>query len=342
MPLILIADILICLLLGIIAGIITGILPAIHINLIAIIILSAFANSGFDPIFLAVFICSMAITHSFLNFIPSLVFGMPSGDTVLAMLPGHKLLKEGRGKEAIFSSASGGMVAYIMFILFFVFCIYKIIPFIYLYIAQYISWVLIFFVSIIILLSKNKPASFFCFFLAGLYGLLCLDSPVSSLYIMLPMLSGLFGISNIVLSITQKTKIPKQKITVPLLNKIKLVKSSFIGLIAGIFAGFLPGFGSSQSGFIVEKLFLKNNSKYFIATLGAINTIDLIISIISLYLISRARSGTAVAIEKLIGQIEYSHIILFIGVGAVSSAISFFLVIKTGNLALKHISRINC
>ena len=341
MPLILLLDIFICIFLGIIAGIFTGLLPAIHINLVAIILLSAFDSSPFDPTLLAVFICSMAIAHSFLDFIPSLVFGMPSGDTVIAMLPGHKLLKKGRGKEAIFLSACGGLIAYMIFVLFFVFSLYNIIPFVYLFIAGHIAYVLIMCVSIILLLSKNRFASFSCFILAGIYGVACFDSPVSSSYIILPMLSGLFGFSNLVLSISQKAKIPKQKTTLPLLNRFKLIKSSFTGLIAGIVAGFLPGFGSSQSGFLVEKFASKNNSKYFISTLGAINTIDLIMSIMCIYLISRARSGSAIAIEKLVGMIEYSHVVLFIGVGAISAAVSFFLVIKLGDVALKHISRIN-
>ena len=341
MPLILLLDIFICILFGIIAGIFTGLLPAIHINLIAVIILSAFSSSAFDPILLAVFICSMAIAHSFLDFIPSLVFGMPSSDTALSAMPGHRLLKKGRGKEAIFLSAAGGLIAYIMFVLFFIFSLYKIIPFVYSLISGHIAYVLILFVSIIILLSKNRLNSLFCFILAGIYGMACFNSPVSSNHILLPMLSGLFGFSLLLLSISQKAKIPKQKKTLPLFSKLKLIKSSFVGLIAGILAGFLPGFGSSQSGFLAEKAFKQENSKYFISTLGAINTIDLIMSIMSIYLISRARSGSAIAIEKLVGMIEYSHVILFIGVGAISAAISFFLTIKIGDFALKYVSRIN-
>ena len=131
MPLILILDIFIFCFLGIIAGIFTGLLPAIHINLIAIIVMSFFASTNFSPVLLCVFICSMAIAHSFLDFIPSLVFGMPSSDTVLFVLPAHRLLKRKRGKEAIFLSAAGGLIAYLLFILVFVFSIYKIIPFIY-------------------------------------------------------------------------------------------------------------------------------------------------------------------------------------------------------------------
>ncbi|MCK5176396.1 MAG: tripartite tricarboxylate transporter permease [Candidatus Aenigmarchaeota archaeon] len=341
MPIILLLDILICCFLGIVGGIFTGLLPAVHINLVAIIILSAFSASNFNPVLLAVFICSMAIAHSFLDFIPSLVFGMPSGDTALAMLPGHRLLKKGRGKEAIFLSACGGLIAYIMFVLFFVFSLYKLIPLVYSVIAEHIAWILILCVGAIIFLSKNRVASSFCFILAGIYGIACFDSPVSSSHIMLPMLSGLFGFSNLILSISQKAKIPKQKTTIPLLDKMKLIKSSFTGLVAGIVAGFLPGFGSSQSGFLVEKFASKNNSKYFIATLGAINTIDLIMSIMCIYLISRARSGSGIAIEKLVGMIEYSHVVLFIGVGAISATVSFFLVMKAGDLALKYVSRIN-
>jgi putative membrane protein len=53
----------------------------------------------------------MAITHTFLDFISSVFLGAPEEDSFLSVLPGHEMLKEGRGYEAIILSLYGSLVA---------------------------------------------------------------------------------------------------------------------------------------------------------------------------------------------------------------------------------------
>ena len=85
----------IALALGIIAGTITGLTPGIHINLVAVILVSASLILPISPIILVVFIVAMSITHTFLDFIPSIFLGAPDDDTVLSVLPGHKVTSSG-------------------------------------------------------------------------------------------------------------------------------------------------------------------------------------------------------------------------------------------------------
>ena len=111
-------EILFFLVLGIIAGTITGLIPGIHINLIGafLIALSTTILFSIPPIFLVVFISSMAITHTFLDFIPSIFLGCPDTDTELSILPGHELLKKGQGYQAIMLTAYGSLAAIIILI----------------------------------------------------------------------------------------------------------------------------------------------------------------------------------------------------------------------------------
>ena len=96
-------QILLATLIGIFLGTITGLIPGIHINLISIMILSLspLLANYFSLLYLTVAIISMAITHTFLDFIPSIFLGCPDTDTELSVLPGHELLKKGQGYEAI-------------------------------------------------------------------------------------------------------------------------------------------------------------------------------------------------------------------------------------------------
>ena len=65
-------EIILFLILGILFGTLTGLVPGIHINLVGIslVALSASLLSPINPVYLAVFIVAMAITHTFVDFIP--------------------------------------------------------------------------------------------------------------------------------------------------------------------------------------------------------------------------------------------------------------------------------
>ena len=109
-------ELLIAIILGIIVGIFTGLIPGIHINLVAIstLTIAPFLLNYIDPIIVATFIISMAITHSFLDFIPSIFLGAPEAETALSILPGHKLLLEGKAYEAIKLTVIGSLCGLII------------------------------------------------------------------------------------------------------------------------------------------------------------------------------------------------------------------------------------
>jgi putative membrane protein len=113
-------EIIIALSVGICAGTITGLIPGIHINLIGVLLVSLSASlfTSINPIYLVVFIVSMAIAHTFIDFIPSVFLGCPDTDTELSVLPGHELLKKGFGYEAITLTCYGSLAAVFILIFF--------------------------------------------------------------------------------------------------------------------------------------------------------------------------------------------------------------------------------
>ncbi|MCK5698311.1 MAG: tripartite tricarboxylate transporter permease, partial [Candidatus Aenigmarchaeota archaeon] len=56
--------------LGVLAGCVTGLIPGLHVNTIALVVLGLFYTYSFDAVNLSVFILSMGVTHSFVDFIP--------------------------------------------------------------------------------------------------------------------------------------------------------------------------------------------------------------------------------------------------------------------------------
>ena len=94
--------------LGVITGIATGLLPGLHVNNIALILLSlsgtivtSFSflfdygiSEQFILVLISIYIISTSISHTFHDVIPSTFLGAPDPDTALQVLPAHSLLVE--------------------------------------------------------------------------------------------------------------------------------------------------------------------------------------------------------------------------------------------------------
>jgi len=327
-------EILLFLILGIIAGTITGLIPGIHINLIGAILVSLSSSflSSIQSVFLIVFISSMAITHTFLDFIPSIFLGCPDTDTELSVLPGHELLKKGQGYEAIMLTAYGSLAAIMILILITIPTI-SFLAYIQGIIKEIIPYFLILISVILILLEKKKFSAFFVFLLTGILGLVVLNLELNEP--LLPLLTGLFGGSMLITSIKNKTKIPKQNITK--IKKPKITRPLLGALIASPLCSFLPGMGSGQAA-VIGNIISKTNRKGFLILLGATNTLVMGFSFISLYVISRTRTGAAVAIKEIIKIISLDILILILFTIFLTGFIAFFL---TKNLAKKFSKKIN-
>jgi putative membrane protein len=113
-------------LIGTILGTITGLIPGLHVNNVAIILLSLTPISvsvlkgglGLDNSLVLLMVSSSIVatsmTHTFLDFIPSTFLGAPEPETALSVLPAHGMLMEGNGYKAVFLSAVGSFGAVIV------------------------------------------------------------------------------------------------------------------------------------------------------------------------------------------------------------------------------------
>ncbi|MCH8945988.1 MAG: tripartite tricarboxylate transporter permease [Nanoarchaeota archaeon] len=320
-------EIILFLLLGIISGTITGLIPGVHINLIGAFIVSLSASLFYliNPIYLVVFIVAMAVTHTFVDFIPSIFLGCPDTDTELSILPGHELLKKGEGYEAIILTCYGSLAAIFILVLI-AYPSILIISKVYDLLTFFIPYLLITISLFLILSEKNKFPALFVFLLTGFLGLSVLNMAEESEKFLLPLLTGLFGSSMLLISIKNKFEIPKQKITK---IKTKILKPLLGAVIASPICSFLPGLGSGQAA-IIGNTISKSDTKGFLVLLGATNTLVMGFSFISLYVILRTRTGAAAAIQDILGVLSWKMLILILGVVIISGLVSFFL---TGTLA---------
>ncbi len=338
-----IIEIILAILFGIIAGTVTGLTPGIHINLVASLLLASISLPFFTSIpviALAIFIVSMSITHTFLDFIPSIYLGAPDEDSFLAILPGHEMFKQGLAHSAYVFTLYGSLIALPIILVFTPIFIY-LLPFISTTTKFIIPFVLIFISFYLIFTEDNFLLSLSIFLLAGFLGLFTFNLPIQNP--LLPLLSGLFGLSSLIVSLKSETKAKKQTI-LPLrqikLEKKDFIKSSIASFLIAPFFSFLPGMSSGHANLVSSEIFqLKKKSFLFLQ--GSVNTVIMGLSFITIYSIGKTRTGSASAVKELLQQITFQHILIILITIVIVSLVSFLLGTQLSKIFAKVINKIN-
>lgn len=332
-------DLILACFLGIICGAFTGIIPGIHVNTAGAIVFasSIFLLNFFSPEFLCVFLITMSIAHALIEFVPSMLLGVPEEGTALSILPGHRMVLEGRSKEAIRLVSLGGFGAILVIIVLlpaFAFLL----PIFHAATKQY-TFIILFTVSLYMIwrLSNGKKAFFWSlllFILSGILGWTGFQTPISSGLFLMCTFSGLFGISTIMFSLNESSFIPHQNKFYDLnLNK-GMLKGIFAGGVAGAILSFLPGFGPAQGGIIAQEASGGsdvNGTENFLTAISGLNTSDTLFSVFTIYLIGRPRSGIAIYMDYLIETFSISHLLLFSFASLVAVSISVIICLKIGD-----------
>ena len=332
--------------LGVLTGILTGLIPGLHVNNIALILLSL--SAGFISVFsflleygftisfifvlISIYILSCSLAHTFLDCIPSTFLGAPDPDTALSVLPAHSLFVEGKGYEAVSLSALGSFGAI-------VFCMFLLVPVrliigepIFFYdILKNIMFFVLLAISILMIGTekgkieiKSKKGAYssvigmffalFVFLLSGIFGIIIFKIPVESPIgtespVLFPALAGLFGTSTLINSLMEKPFIPEQKIENVVFDS-KMKKSSVLsvitGSVGGILVSIIPGITSATGTVLALNIRGESSKKQTIVTLSAVNTACAFFVVVMMFVILRARSGAALAVMDLVSVSEWS------------------------------------
>ena len=210
-----------------------------------------------------------------------------------------------------------------------------IIPPVYEFIKKLIPFILIFVIVILILTEQKKISATIVILLSGFLGLVVLNFDLKEP--LLPLLSGLFGSSSLILTIKNNVQIPKQEFTSSKINYFKPILGS---LIASPLCGFLPGLGSSQAA-VLGNTVAKTDKKSFLFLLGLTNFLVMGFSFLSVYTISKGRTGVAVAVQTILGEINKKELFLLLIVILISGIIAFFLTKKLAKIIATKINEIN-
>ncbi|MCD6367744.1 MAG: tripartite tricarboxylate transporter permease [Candidatus Aenigmarchaeota archaeon] len=322
-------------LIGFFLGIFTGLVPGIHPNAVALLVSSMFIE---NPFLTSVLILSMAVTHTFLDFIPSMVMGVPDPDTALSVLPGHRLLLEGAGYEALYLTVIGGIVSMIIIILLLPPLAFSL-GSVFWIIEKNIQWILIAIVTFMFLKDRNVR-SILIFLASGIIGLMTINGNVFGNNVLFPMLTGMFGVSSIVYSLFKNVKIPAQSISTGIFEGKKLLFGGLVGTLSGILVGLLPGVGAAQATFLSQQVLRSKSERGFLVAIGGVNTTVAIMSIVSLFLVGKTRTGVGKIISE-ITEMNMTNMLIMLAVIIFVVGIASVSTLYLGRIIYRNIDKIS-
>jgi putative membrane protein len=348
------------LIIGILIGIVSGLTPGIHVNVVASLMVAFYSSASLDEKWslpICIFIVAVSITHTFFDYLPSLFLGVPT-DEVYALLPGQRLIKEGRGGEALKLSIEGSWRGLLIALTVAIFCtlltLGGINPLASMedIIKPILVWILLFISCILIITESNHFWAITLFLLSGLFGIIIFGTPLiaggssSAFTVLFPALSGLFGLSGLLQALSEETtKLPSQLKDMTLnVSEDNINKATFMGVFAGIVVGLLPGLGAANAAtltLLLSKGKKSDTSRLYIVTTSAIQSADTVFGIAALYFIEKSRSGASVAIGSIIGEINASQTLLILTGMFVSGFLSYSLLLKTWRIFFSIINHLN-
>ena len=314
--------------LGIIIGLIAGLFPGLHINFI-LIILSSIGLGSED---FSLFAISLFPSYIISTLIPSIFFAAPQSGNVTIMLPGQRLLKEGKGllalKSAILSIIFCALICCVIF------------PFstsfyfsTFFAIKDYLKYILLIFCAFLVFRSKN-PLNYILFFVAsGILGYCSFNIGLKEPF--LPLFSGMFAIAALI-DLSKNATIPNQDdLASPNLDTIKF---SFLGVLLGLLADFFPGISSSSQMATLLSVFVPLNSLSYFSATSSITVSQAIFSLSTSAAIDKSRVGATAYLSQFI-DIKQNLFLLFV-IFLLSLSISSLVVYLLRN-KISQIARID-
>lgn len=321
--------------LGVAAGVLTGLIPGIHPNTVVFTVIPFyFIYQPEFTVFMA-FISGLSISHTLHDFLPALFLKAPEAESALSSLPGIEMVQEGMGRKAFVLTVIGGLTSSTVFVVILP-VLFLVLEAVYPILNQFMAFILIFFLLFIVFESRSVFNAILITGLSGFLGVSVLSGPQQQ-FILLPVFSGLFAVPAVSYSIFRDFEIPEQKDRFQISSS--RIKEGFAGFGSGLVAGVIPGIGAAVSTTFLTP-FMDSDREGFLTGLGGVNTSDILVSFLALYLIGRPRSGSSVALQ-MISEVRIPEVFFLIGCSLLGAGLSGILSLKVLDLFLELVGKVD-
>jgi putative membrane protein len=260
---------------GSLLGTLSGLVPGLHANNFALLLAGVAASVPGPPLFVGCAMLAAGVVHTFLNAVPAMALGVPDAEMAVTALPGHRMVMDGRGYEAIRLSALGSLLAVLV-------AIPLAVPITVGVTAAYPTIrsnlpLLLAMIVVALIASertwRGRAGGALSFTLAAILGAFTLDlspeAPLEAGGMLAPIFAGLFG-APVLIDAIRGSGIPPQHEATIALPRWLLVTTAVAGALAGAVVGYLPGISAAIAA-VAVLAFVPGQSGdrgYIVATSG--------------------------------------------------------------------------
>lgn len=308
-------NLLFLMLIGIAFGLFTGIVPGIHSNTL----ISVLQGFGIDESMLALLIISLYPAHLIASFIPAVFFGVPDESTVVSVLPGQRMVRQGKGISALNTVILSSLFAVLISTAVFLFAL-DFFPAAYSVIKPFMKYILGVLAFLLIIRTKKPLYSMMIFLLAGMLGYFSLNSGMEDPF--LPLFTGMFAMGAILTY--KKGKMPEQRDEK---MDFSFIKYSFFGVVLGMLADLVPGVSSPSQVAALASIAIPFSTVAYLATISAIAVSEAMFSLATAATIEKSRIGATAVLSEIMdvgANLELLLPLFIISISATAGIVYFF------------------
>lgn len=325
-------------------GTVSGLLPGLHANNFAFLLSAVAPALDAPPLALGCAMLAAGLVHTFLDAVPALALGVPDAAMAASALPGHRLVIEGRGREALRLSAFGSAAAVAL-------AVPVAVPLTGAMEVAYPTldeWlpVVLFVVVLGLLWSeptwRARAAGCVTTAFATALGWVALDAtpagPLPVGGVLAPLFAGLFG-APILIDAADGDGVPPQADPRIALTPRATGVAAFAGTGAGAAVGYLPGVSSGVASTLALPATAGEDParEYLVATGGA-NTATAVFGLFAFTALGAPRSGVLVAMAEAGVPAALPTLLAAV---VVAAAVGVVGVLVLGDAALRIVGRVN-
>ncbi len=318
---------------GILLGTISGLTPGLHANNFALVLAGFAPAIPAAPLQVGAAMLAAGVVHTFLDIVPALAFGVPDPAMAPTALPGHRLVLQGRGREALRLSALGSALAV-------AFAIPLAIPITlgmqraYPTIAANLTLVLGTVCLLLVVTETTNQARLgaaIAVTTSGILGILTLDVPTGGVFpagdMLAPLFAGLFG-APILIEALSGDGVPEQDDERITTSRRFLLLVGLVGTISGAIVGYLPGISSAIAAAGALVVLPHRGPRAFVVAASGVSTANTVFALFALVALGSPRTGVLVAVEST--NVPHNLPVLLSAV-AIAAAAGFVLVLLLGD-----------
>jgi len=331
-------------LVGVALGTCSGLTPGLHANNFALLLASAVPVLPGPTVALGAAMLAAGVVHTFLDVVPALTLGVPDAATAAVTLPGHRLVLDGRGREALRLSALGSGLAVVVALVVAV-PVTRAVAAVYPTLRSVLP-ALLAAVGVVLVATeptwRRRGAAVVVLVVSAGLGWVVLDldptGHVAAGGVLAPLFAGLFG-APVLIEALDGEGVPPQADPVVTLDRRTILGTASAGAGAGALVGYLPGVSAAVGTVLVLPAVPgESGARGFLVASSGANTANTVFALFALVALGTPRTGVMVAMDRA-GTVGATGVL--VGTACLAAAAGFALVVSVGDTYLRTIGRLD-